>query len=410
MKSISELSLKELPVNAPEFVANPLPYFRDARRQHPWLAGSPVGYLVHDYQAIRDLLLMDDKLVFSVREVIEAMGATGTEWATFMEELMINKQGEEHARLRGNVATAFSPGNINRYRQLIRDTVLEQLDEWAPRGAFDFQEFASNFPIRVICRIIGAPTDVVPRIRSYLEAQGLSFSLNPDLFPTLAAGLTDMFRFLDELIAGKQRRGKDTAPDLLDELMDAVAQGRLSDYELRNLLIFLFAAGYDTSKNMLTLIMHEMLERPGQWQRCAEDFDYARKVMNETFRYHSVSNVPRVVKEPISYRDTLIPAGTVLHFILTLSGRDPDAFPDPDRFDPERQSDNRHISFGLGSHMCLGQYLARAQIEEGVHLIAQRLKNPRRTAEPTWRPFVGVWGIRTLPIAFEPAPAARPGG
>lgn len=404
MKTISELSLPELPVNAPEFIADPLPYFREARRQHPWLASSCVGYLVHEYQAIRDLLIMDDKLVFSMKEVIEAMGAQGTEWARFMDEMMINKQGEEHARLRSNVAVAFSPGNINRYRQLIRDTVVEQLDEWAPKGAFDFQEFASNFPIRVICRIIGAPTDVVPEIRGYLEAQGLSFSLNPELFPTLAAGLTDMFRFLDELIAGKEKRGGEEPADLLDELLGAVKQGRLSDYELRNLLVFLFAAGYDTSKNILTLIMYEMLERPEQWQRCAEDFDYTRKVMNETFRYHSVSNVPRVVKEAICYRDTLIPEGSVLHFILPLSGRDPAAFPDPDRFDPEREYENRHIAFGLGNHMCLGQYLARAQIEEGVHLIAQRLKNPKRTGEVTWRPFVGVWGIRTLPIAFEPGP------
>jgi len=405
VQPISDLSLKEIPVNAPEFSADPLPYFRDARRQHSWLASSCVGFLVHEYRAIRDLLLMDDKLIFSVNEVIRAMGATGTEWATFMEELMINKQGEEHARLRANVALAFSPASINRYRQLIRDTLTEQLDEWAPKGAFDFQEFASSFPIRVICRIIGAPTEVVPGIHDYLEAQGLSFSLNPDLFPTLAGGLADMFRLLDGLIESKRARGRAGEPDLLDQLLDAVERGTLGDYEMRNLLIFLFAAGYDTSKNMLTFIMHEMLERPGQWQRCAEDFDYARKVMNETFRYHSVSNVPRVAKEPIVYRDVLIPAGTVLHFILPLSGRDPDAFPDPDRFDPEREREQRHIAFGLGSHMCLGQYLARAQIEEGVHLIAQRLRRPRRTGQVTWRPFPGVWGIRTLPIAFEPAPA-----
>lgn len=230
MQPISELSLKEVPVNVPEFISDPLPYFRDARRQHPWLARSCVGYLVHEYRAIRDLLLMDDKLVFSVREVVEAMGATGTEWATFMDELTINKQGEEHARLRGNVALAFSPANINRYRQLIRDTVSEQLDEWAPRGTFDFQEFASNFPIRVICRIIGAPTEVVPSIRDYLEAQGLSFSLNPDVFPTLAGGLTDMFSLLDELIEAKKARGRGDEPDLLDELMDAVERGRLTDY------------------------------------------------------------------------------------------------------------------------------------------------------------------------------------
>ena len=60
------------------------------------------------------------------------------------------------------------------------------------------------------------------------------------------------------------------------------------------------------------------------------------------------------------------------------------------------------MAFGRGMHMCLGQHLARAQIQEGIHLIAQRITNPRLVGEVTWRPFPGVWGIRTLPIAFEP--------
>ena len=164
MQSINELSLAELPVHDPAFAADPLPYLDAARKQHRWLAKSDVGYLVHGYQAIKELYHMDDKLHFSSSEIIDYMGARGTPWGRFNEELMITQQGSEHDRLRGNVASAFSPRNINRFRGLMRDTVSQLLDEWVPRGGFDFAEFAANYPVRVMCGILGFP--VCHRFRS----------------------------------------------------------------------------------------------------------------------------------------------------------------------------------------------------------------------------------------------------
>jgi cytochrome P450 len=89
-----------------------------------------------------------------------------------------------------------------------------------------------------------------------------------------------------------------------------------------------------------------------------------------------------------------------------VSGRDPGAFDNPDVFDPERPRKSPTMPFGLGPHMCLGQHLARAQIEEGLHIIAQRLKDPKRNGANGWREFPGVWGVRGLPIAFTHAQAA----
>ena len=77
----------------------------------------------------------------------------------------------------------------------------------------------------------------------------------------------------------------------------------------------------------------------------------------------------------------------------------------PDRF---ALFSKRHVAFGMGEHICLGQFIARAQIQEGLHLIAQRIRNPRRVGPSAWRPFYGVWGLRGLPIEFDPAPALEP--
>ena len=79
-------------------------------------------------------------------------------------------------------------------------------------------------------------------------------------------------------------------------------------------------------------------------------------------------------------------------------------FPNPLTFDAERDNARRHVAFGRGAHICLGQFIARYQLQEGLHLIAQRLQNPRLNGEIIWRPFLGAWGLENLPIAFDAAP------
>ena len=120
-------------------------------------------------------------------------------------------------------------------------------------------------------------------------------------------------------------------------------------------------------------------------------------------RIHSTSNLMRLVTDDIVHRDVLIPAGTTLFFPWGVATRDPGAVEDADSFLPERVNRNTHLGFGLGSHMCLGQFIARAQMAEAVHQIARRVRNPRLTGEIAWRPFLGIWGLETLPIEFEPA-------
>jgi len=319
-----------------------------------------------------------------------------------MLDLMLAKDPPEHTRLRNSVAASFTPRTANRLRPLMREVVSSLLDEWVPKGRFDFAEFASHFPVRVMFGLIGASTASLPGIRKALETQGLSASLDKSLMPALEEAYRDLWAFVDKLVIERQRDGGGDDDEVLNRLLASRKAGALDDVELRNMLIFLFAAGYDTSKNMLTLIMHVMLHFPDYWERCAEDRAFCDKIVEEVFRYHSVSNIYRSAREDIHYRDVIIPSGTILMLTLTLAGRDPLAFSSADEFNPERKDPNRHMAFGRGIHICLGQHVARAQIQEALHLIAPRLCNPRLAGQVTWRPFPGVWGIRSLPIEFTP--------
>jgi cytochrome P450 len=86
-----------------------------------------------------------------------------------------------------------------------------------------------------------------------------------------------------------------------------------------------------------------------------------------------------------------------------VPGRDSSTIEDANSFNPGREQTHPHVGFALGAHMCLGQFIARAQLAEGLHLIAQRVKNPKSSGPAGWRPFPGVWGVRGLPITFDPA-------
>ncbi|TAL01496.1 MAG: cytochrome P450 [Rhodospirillaceae bacterium] len=401
MQSVTDLALPHLPIEEPAFAADPMPYIEAARRQHPWLAKCNGGYVVHGYQAIKDLLYMDDRLSASSDDIIEIMGAKGTRWGKFIQEMVLAKSGPEHARLRGSIAAAFTPRNVNRYRPLMQEVVSRLLDEWAPKGTFNFAEFASYFPITVLCRIIGASPAAIPNLRHALETLGLAYSMDRSLMPELEAAYNQAWGFADQLVIERQTRGS-SGEDLLDVMIAAKAAGQLNEQELRDMLVFLFVAGFDTSKNALTLIMHSMLRHPEHWVRCAEDQVFCDKVVEEQFRHTATTSIPRTLAEDVSYGDIRFPTGSMLIFAVPMSGRDPTAFSDPMMFQPERISANRHMAFGRGMHMCLGQHLARAQIGEGVHLMAQRITKPRLVGEVTWRRFPGVWGISSLPIAFEP--------
>lgn len=406
MNAVAATGLPTLPVETLEFSADPTPYIEAARREHPWLARFSQGFVVHGYQATKDLLADDEHLRPGFGGVIDFYGVGGTMWARFMEEMVLSRSGPEHARLRASVAGAFTPRHANAARPLMRQVIGDLLDEWAPRGELDFAVFASYFPVAVICGLLGVSAEPIPRIRTALENQLTSLTLDPAAKPLFMGGWEVLWEFADTLVREREQAGVPAdAGSLLDALIAGKNAGQLDETELRFMVLVVVVAGYDTSKNMLTLTMLLLLERPQMWARCAEDKAFCAKVVEEGLRHSAITTPYRMVAEAFDYDGFRFPEGAIVVFATALAGRDPTVFPEPLTFDPERTHANRHVAFGRGGHICLGQFIARNQLEEGLHLIAQRLKNPRLAGEIVWRPFLGAWGLKSLPIAFDPQPA-----
>jgi cytochrome P450 len=403
--SIHDLDLFHLPWETPEFAADPYPFLEAARARHPWLARSNAGFVVFELRAIRELLVRDDQMRTSFDGIADIMNARGTPWGRFVQEQMIALPDDEHKVLRTALATKFTPRYASQLRGIMGEVMDHLLDEWAGKSSFDFEEFASYYPIAVLNRMVGAPAESLEPIRSSLEAMGLSMSLDAALVPQLDAAMATLDAFAADLLAKRHAvAGAEREPDLLDLIIKAGDESGIAQRRLLDLIIFLYVAGYDTSKNVLTYMMHLMLRSPEIYAQCADDLDYCRQAVEETFRLFNPSSTFRATREDIVYRDVLIPRETMLFFTLSVAGRDPAEFVDPHAFVPERTvpRESRHVAFGLGKHMCLGQHIARVQLQEGIHRIAKRWHSPTSAGEPGWRPFPGVWGIKGLPITVSP--------
>ena len=402
MVAIADLDLPILNPTDPQFDNDIYGYYEKARAEN-WLAATPMGVMVLGYTEMKELLLKDDKLEPANKMMTTMLGAEGTSFGDFNNNFLLAQQGDDHRRIRNLVAPTFTPRNANNHRPIMREEINKLLDVWLPKGEFDFSEFASFYPISVLCRLIGAPSDDVPKIKSHLEVLGAGYSAGPDHIARLSEAVDTMKDYFDYLIEMRRKHDDpNREQDLLDQMMSARdGDESLSDQELHYLLMVLYAAGYDTSKNLLTMIMHLMIDRPEMWAALENDVDYAGKVTEEALRYGTVVTVLRIVREDFNYNGVDFPKGLMLLFPTPFAGRDETVFADAGSFDPDRTPEQRNIAFGRGIHICLGQFIAKVQVQEALPIIAARLKNPRRNGDITWRSFMAITGLRTLPIAFE---------
>lgn len=401
MPIITELDLYDLPIGEQIFANDPNPHMIAARKQHPWLAKTDFGIVITEYDACNEIMLMDDKLKTPCEHVIEIMGGEGTNWARFERECLIARDGAAHERVRSAVNQAFSPRAVKAYVERIQKVVTELLDDWAPKRHFDFEAFASRFPVAVMFGLLGIPRARIDEVKHWLEMLGQSYSLDRSIFPNINDAFEGLWEFAEKLVATRRGSGNAGAPDLLDALIEAEDAGTISATERNDMILFLFAAGYDTSKNQLNHIVNLLLDRPHMWERCAANRRFCDDVVSETLRHSGVSTSYRNVAAEMEYRGVTFPVGTMLIFVVGVVCRYSGPFENPMEFIPGRANGTRFTVFGRGMHICLGQFLARLQIAEGLHLIAQRLTNPRRDGEMAWRLFPGVWGPRKLPIAVD---------
>jgi cytochrome P450 len=381
---------------------DPPPGLRDAApvsRVRLWDGSTP--WLVTRH-ADQRALLADPRLSADPRNdgyphTGEAMRARREEARTF-----ISMDDPEHARLRRMVTGSFAIKRVEALRPAIQRIVDDLIDEMlaGPRPVDLVQAFALPVPSMVICELLGVPYadhDFFQRNSRLLINRGT---------PTdqVLAAQRELTGYLDELVG---RKLAEPADDLLSKLAaEQVATGALTRRELAVMGFLLLVAGHETTANMIALGTLALLEHPDELAALRESDDpkLIAGAVEELLRYLHIthSGRRRVALADIEVGGEVIRAGEGVVLAGDIANRDPQAFPEPDRLDVHRDA-RHHVAFGFGPHQCLGQPLARVELQVVYGTLYRRVPTLRAAVDLAQVPFKHdglVYGVYELPVTW----------
>lgn len=392
----------------PVFLADPYPVFRQLRAVARVFKAPPSRWFLTGYD--ETTVLLRDKRFGRGYDDPEAMvrrfGPTAMQEPAVVEltHMMLMRDPPDHTRLRGLVTKAFTARRIEALRDSIQLLTNRLVDKVAERGSMDaIRELAFPLPVLVICELLGIPEADRARFVSGSSSGGAL--LNPTL-PTRAeldranAGNIESSAYFEALF---EQRRRDPRDDLITQLVQAEEAGdRLSTAELRANVNLLFAAGHETTANLIGNGLYSLLRHPQQWQILRDDPTLVANAIEEVLRFESpVQAVGRTAAEPVELGGVALEKNAIVVSLVGGVNRDPAVFEDPERFDITRK-DLRPLSFGGGIHFCLGAQLARIEAAVVFETILRRLPDLRLTdpEHPKWRPSFVLRGLTELPVAW----------
>jgi len=373
-----------------------------AAREQSWYAHTEYGLAILRYEEVSKLM-KHPKLRQGSAAWPAHNGVTEGPFAQWFDSWILNKEGEEHHRLRRLLNPAFSPKLIGGLVPRFQALAGELIDAFAERGECDFTaEFAEPYAARVIAIMLGLPESEWQIIARESATLGLALgvTLRQDL-PQIEEALAKLYAYADDLIGDRSANPRD---DFMTTLVQAQRDGdRLSSAELRDAIVLLIFGGYDTTRNQLGLAMQTFMQHPDQWDVLAAKPELGGKAIEEVMRVNpTVRWVSREAVETFEYQGLQIEAGTTVHLFSESAGTDPRVFGEPS-FDIEAER-KPHYGFGGGAHHCLGHFVARSDMSEALPLLARRLRNPQPLPGATWLADSGNTGPISLPISFTAAP------
>ena len=283
----------------------------------------------------------------------------------------------DHTRIRRLFQSAFTRKALAAFVPRIPSLVDEYLNRLEDQGQMEVvEEFSFCLPIEVVCDLLGVPRQDREFIRGWANA--ILTALEPTLVQKQLddgnQAVVDFKQYLRDLIAYRRAHPHDAQDtEVLTILADAEADGkRLTEIELLHQCIFMLNAGHETSTNMITHGIHEMLLNPNQIDLLFENPDLIEPMVEEVLRYQAPIQINnRRANSDQILSGVTIPADTTVHMMINAANRDPAQFSNPDRFDITRRP-NRHLSFGLGVHICAGNALARVEAQIAFQRLFRR--------------------------------------
>jgi cytochrome P450 len=399
MNLVSDLDLPVFDYTAPDFSADRYHQQLAETSQQGWLAKSPLAYIVLDHDS-GEFFLRSRATAFPGRQIAEFFGVTGGPLADHIDANILNLTGEQHRRLRALVGPAFTPRRADRWRPVMRGFLEDLWSEVADSSSCDFvAAVARPFPSLTIATVLGAPQQDAGRLQEWSSWVQRQFDIR-----ALGRSRDDIERAVTEVqdyvTALLEARRSGPGEDLISDLLAARDQGdRLSAAECVQLVANLLAGGIDTTTAQLAHAIRLFAGHPAQWAVLAADPALASRAVDEVLRFEPVTPfTARICLEQIEHRDVIFPAGTIVAVCAERANREGGA---GEEFDITATRDARPLTFGAGTHYCLGSNLARAELEEAIGFLAPRMRELHPAAPAELGGVEGIYGIESLPLAWS---------
>lgn len=387
----------------PEFRANPYPHYREMLERTPVCQVDPMGmWAVTRYEDC--LTVLKDPQRFSSQRLQQ----TTPPWLDLnaFGPSMITSDPPQHTKLRTLVSRVFGTPTLSRLEPRIRQRAEALAASVADQREVEFvSDFATPLPAFVIGDLLGLDTSLHGRFKIWSDDLiGSSIADQPpERIASIQRSFAEVERYLREVIEDRRMAPRD---DMVSELVRAEVDGKaLSDGELLSFLALLLIAGLETTVHLLSNTLLTLSTRPEVFARVRAQPALVPQLIEEVLRFEPpVHGMVRRTTTDVELSGIALPKNSLVIVLLGAAARDPRQFPEPDRFDIDRERLG-NLPFGHGIHFCLGAALARLEARLGMEALLSKVSGfTRLQGEPEqWNRALSVRGLTRLPLMFTTA-------
>lgn len=319
----------------------------------------------------------------------------------------------EHTVVKDIAADWFRPNNLKRWEDTIRGLARESVDRLlATDGKIDFvKDFALQYPLHVIMSLFGVPETDEPRMMAL--TQEFFGTADPDaaradvepLTPDAAAKqwvatIQDFYAYFDGLLMDRRANPNGDLASIIAEARDENGEYFAKEVAY-GYFIAIATAGHDTTSSTMAGGIHAISQNPGLLERLQGDLSLVPNLVNESLRWASpVKHFMRTALQPYELRGRSIQPGDRFMLLYQSGNRDAEIFDHPDVFDIDRRP-NKHIAFGYGPHMCIGQHLAKLELRIMFETLLPHVKSVNLTGDTKFIQTNFVGGLKNMPVELE---------
>ncbi|WP_406511492.1 cytochrome P450 [Streptomyces sp. NBC_00161] len=320
---------------------------------------------------------------------------------TAVEPTLLVMDNPEHDAVRRLVLGEFTVKRAERWRPAVRAVVEDRLDRMLRGAEADLvADLALPVALTVICEFLGVPFEDRELFRSLTHTMNLVAGSTE----SAAAARQALQDYLEDLVAAREQRPQD---DFLSRMAARhLADGSMDRRQLAAMGLLLLTAGHDTTANMISLGVLTLLRHPRHFAALGADDDpvLLAATVEEMLRHLTVvqRGIRRIAREDTEVGGHPVRAGEGVVAAINVANRDPERFSAGEEFDPAARA-HGHLAFGYGPHQCMGQSLARVELQEVYAAVARRIPTLRTTVpveEIRFKSDMAVYGVHALPVTW----------